>query len=76
MHDKWGHLPSLVLLNKGESMREDMNKAIDRLNLTIAECEELREEWKQRIKEADDLKDTYETLINLLRKQLKIEDGT
>lgn len=69
-------MPSLVLLSKGESMREDMNKALDRLNLTIAECEELREEWKQRIKEADDLKDTYETLINLLRKQLKIEDGT
>ena len=68
--------PPLVLLSKGESMREDMNKALDRLNLTIAECEELREEWKQRIKEVDDLKDTYETLINLLRKQLKIEDGT
>ena len=56
-------------------MKEDMNDGIKRLNAIIEECEQLREEWKRRIQEVDMLKDTYETLINLLRKQLNTDWG-
>lgn len=56
-------------------MKEDMDNGIKRLNATIEECEQLREEWKRRIQEVDMLKDTYETLIKLLRKQLNTDWG-
>ena len=56
-------------------MKEDMNDGIKRLNAIIEECEQLREERKRRIQEVDMLKDTYETLINLLRKQLNTDWG-
>ena len=56
-------------------MKEDMDNGIKRLNATIEECEQLRDEWKHRVEEIDMLKETYETLINLLRKQLNTDWG-
>jgi len=47
---------------------------MNRLNSIIEECESLRGEWEQRIKEVNSLKETYETLISIMRKQLNDGD--
>ncbi len=56
--------------NGKESYEDKMN----RLNSIIEECESLRGEWEQRIKEVNSLKETYETLISIMRKQLNDGD--
>lgn len=56
--------------NGKESYEDKMN----RLNSIIEECEGLRGEWEQRIKEVNSLKETYETLISIMRKQLNDGD--
>ena len=53
-----------------EGKRETFEERMEYLNSVIADCEKMREEWQLRIKEVDELKETYDTLINLLRKQL------
>ena len=60
------------LFNGGymEGKRETFEERMEYLNSVIADCEKMREEWQLRIKEVDELKETYDTLINLLRKQL------
>lgn len=60
------------LFNGGymEEKRETFEERMEYLNSVIADCEAMREEWQLRIKEVDELKETYDTLINLLRKQL------
>ena len=60
------------LFNGGymEGKRETFEERMEYLNSVIADCETMREEWQLRIKEVDELKETYDTLINLLRKQL------
>ena len=57
--------------NGKESYEDKMN----RLNSIIEECESLRGEWEQRIKEVNSLKETYETLISIMRKQLNDGDN-
>lgn len=66
------------LFNGGymEGKRETFEERMEYLNSVIADCEEMREKWQLRIKEVDELKETYDTLINLLRKQLNDGDDT
>ena len=66
------------LFNGGymEEKRETFEERMEYLNSVIADCEAMREEWQLRIKEVDELKETYDTLINLLRKQLNDGDDT
>lgn len=59
-----------------EGKRETFEERMEYLNSVIADCERMREEWQLRIKEVDELKETYDTLINLLRKQLNDGDDT
>jgi chromosome segregation ATPase len=59
-----------------EEKRETFEERMEYLNSVIADCERMREEWQLRIKEVDELKETYDTLINLLRKQLNDGDDT
>lgn len=54
--------------------KESYEDKINRLNSIIEECESLRGEWEQRIKEVNSLKETYETLISIMRKQLNDGD--
>jgi hypothetical protein len=66
------------LFNGGymEGKRETFEERMEYLHSVIAVCERMREEWQLRIKEVDELKETYDTLINLLRKQLNDGDDT
>lgn len=71
----WGWLSAVPFLRRSmKNGKESYEDKMNRLNSIIEECEGLRGEWEQRIKEVNSLKETYETLISIMRKQLNDGD--
>lgn len=59
----------------GYNPNNAVQQKIAKINDLLKELEEMSEEWKLRIKEANDAKEAYETLYAILQKQVVQEEG-